>query len=292
MREMIDEVIRLVEESMDGVVVEARKVTKNNSQVRMGICIHPEDGMVGTMYYIDQMVEEGWTEADIAGHISSMYQKHYDAGVETVKSYFVDYESVKGALGLQLVHRDKNGGILAGMPFKKFLDLAVIITAGIPIRGSGLARQAVAKVDNTLVKMWGKDAEEVYAQALENFRGEKTRIMEMGGLLAEAGYIPLLDGDGCPPMYIVTNQSGFYGASRLLDGGAIRELAGRIGADLAMLPSSIHEAIFIPLLEGADIQELSAIVQMVNSSDVIPEEVLSDHAYIYRLKTGWEYSGN
>lgn len=289
---MIDEVIRLVEEKLDGVVAEAKKVTKNNGQVQTGVCVRPEDGMVGTMYYIDQMVEEGWTEADIAEHISSMYQKHYDVGVETVKSYFVDYESVKGALGLQLVHREKNAEMLAGMPFKKFLDLAVIITAGVPMRGSGLAGQASVKVDNTLVKMWGKDAEEVYAQALENFRGEKTRIMEMGSLLVEAGYIPVLDGDGCPPMYIVTNQSGIYGASRLLDGDAVRELAARVGADLAMLPSSIHEAIFIPLLEGADIQELSAIVRMVNSSDVVPEEVLSDHAYIYRLETGWEYGGN
>lgn len=292
MREIIDEVIRLLKDGMDGAVVEAHEVTKNNGQVRTGICIHPEDGMVGTMYYIDQMVEEGRTEADIAGHISSMYRKHYDTGVETVKSYFVDYESVKGALGLQLVHRDKNAGMLAGMSFKKFLDLAVIITAGVPMRGGGHAGRAAVKVDNALVKMWGRDAEEVYAKALENFRGEKTRIMEMGSLLAEAGYTPVLDGDGCPPMYIVTNQSGIYGASRLLDGDAVRGLAGRFGTDLAMLPSSIHEAIFIPLLEGADIQELSAIVQMVNSSDVVPEEVLSDHAYIYRLKTGWEYSEN
>ena len=248
--------------------------------------------MVGAMYYIDQMVEEGWTEADIAEHISSMYRKHYDAGVETVKSYFVDYGSVKEFLGLQLVHRDRNVGMLAGMPFKKFLDLAVIITAGIPMRGGSHAGRAAVKVDNTLVKMWGKDAEEVYAQALENFRGEKTRVMEMGSLLAEAGYMPALDGEGCPPMYIMTSQDGLHGASRLLDGDAVRGLAGRLGTDLAMLPSSIHEAIFIPLLEGADIQELSAIVQMVNSSDVVPEEVLSDHAYIYRLKTGWEYSEN
>ena len=145
MREMIDEVIRLLEDRMDGVVIETRKVTKNNNQVRMGVCVRPEDGMVGTMYYIDQMVEEGRTEADIAGHISSMYRKHYDTGVETVKSYFVDYESVKGALGLQLVHRDKNAGMLAGMSFKKFLDLAVIITAGVPMRGGGKGGQCPCK---------------------------------------------------------------------------------------------------------------------------------------------------
>ena len=50
----------------------------------------------------------------------------------------------------------------------------------------------------------------------------------------------------------------------------------------AVLPSSIHEVIVIPM-ENANFSEedLTQMVQDVNGECVNAEEILSDHAYIY-----------
>lgn len=56
------------------------------------------------------------------------------------------------------------------------------------------------------------------------------------------------------------------------------------------IPSSIHEFLLLPLKEGAII--FSELVRSVNCEEVIPEEQLSDYAYILDFSDGekinWE----
>lgn len=84
-------------------------------------------------------------------------------------------------------------------------------------------------------------------------------------------------GNGCYPV-IVTNRSGIYGAASVL---AIAEQAEeQIGA-FYMLPSSVHEVILLPESMGVSYEEAALMVQEVNSSEVGPEDFLSDTVYRY-----------
>ena len=48
-----------------------------------------------------------------------------------------------------------------------------------------------------------------------------------------------------------------------------------------MIPSSVHEMIIVPMTESITRKELDQMVKEVNENVVDPEEILSDHVYIY-----------
>ena len=59
----------------------------------------------------------------------------------------------------------------------------------------------------------------------------------------------------------------------------------RLGSDLYILPSTIHELLAVPSDIG-DPQELRMMVAAVNENDVPKEELLSDNVYYYDRTTG------
>jgi len=81
--------------------------------------------------------------------------------------------------------------------------------------------------------------------------------------------------------YIMTNKYQINGASVLLYHGLLDGLAEKLGTDLYVIPSSIHEFLILPVLPGTCIQDLNAMIHEVNSTQVEEEEILSDHAYFY-----------
>ena len=52
-------------------------------------------------------------------------------------------------------------------------------------------------------------------------------------------------------------------------------------SDFYILPSSVHEVILVPTTSKKDLQKMSDMVESVNTSTLLPEEILSDHAYYY-----------
>ena len=61
----------------------------------------------------------------------------------------------------------------------------------------------------------------------------------------------------------------------------LKEFAEEMGHDLYIIPSSIHETILLPML-GDDWEALSQMVKEVNATQLAPEEILSDHVYLYK----------
>ena len=82
-------------------------------------------------------------------------------------------------------------------------------------------------------------------------------------------------------MYVLTNQNKLNGASCILYEHLLELFADRLGADLYILPSSVHEVILIPATSDTSFAELSRMVKEVNETQVSPEEILSDHVYYF-----------
>ena len=83
------------------------------------------------------------------------------------------------------------------------------------------------------------------------------------------------------PMIVATNEGKVHGAIAMKASEKLAEVADRYQSDLAILPSSIHEILLIPVKENTNFIELDAMVQDVNETQVSPEEVLGFHAYRY-----------
>jgi len=88
------------------------------------------------------------------------------------------------------------------------------------------------------------------------------------------------------PMYVVSNTQRIYGAAVILYEGVLEAFAKKIGGDFYILPSSIHETLFIPANTGIEQEELLKMVREVNEKEVSPDEELSDHVYRYHQAEG------
>lgn len=64
------------------------------------------------------------------------------------------------------------------------------------------------------------------------------------------------------------------------------QLAGKLQDNLVILPSSIHEVIILPEREAPSEGEAAAMVREVNDTELLPEEVLSNHVYRFDLEKG------
>ena len=81
-------------------------------------------------------------------------------------------------------------------------------------------------------------------------------------------------------MYVVSNKNCVNGAINAFKEDVLTDLANKIGSDLYIIPSSIHECIIISTDFG-DPDEASEMIHFVNADFVQEEEQLSDHVYIF-----------
>ena len=85
-------------------------------------------------------------------------------------------------------------------------------------------------------------------------------------------------------IYVATNTKKLYGAAVMLYDGLLKKIGEYIG-DFYILPSSVHELLFIKKLDIIKPADLSKMVCEVNTAEVTPQDVLSDNVYLYDTKS-------
>lgn len=85
--------------------------------------------------------------------------------------------------------------------------------------------------------------------------------------------------------YVFSNKNKVHGAIAMCDTEMLSRIAERYNTDLAILPSSIHECIVMPVDVTTNFSKLNTMVSEVNETQVEPEEQLSDHAYRFNRET-------
>lgn len=87
-------------------------------------------------------------------------------------------------------------------------------------------------------------------------------------------------------IYVVTHEGRVYGAVAALYKGVLNQLAEKLGSDLIIIPSSVHEVLVLPKDESYRSAEIwNRMVREVNETQLEGEEVLSDHIYLYCKET-------
>lgn len=81
-------------------------------------------------------------------------------------------------------------------------------------------------------------------------------------------------------MYVITNSAGINGAASMLYENVLHALAEKLGTDLYILPSSVHEVIAVSA-ELEEPNELAQIVAEINMSQVELADRLSNQVYHY-----------
>ena len=87
------------------------------------------------------------------------------------------------------------------------------------------------------------------------------------------------DNDGS--MFVLTNESGIFGASALFYPGVIDRISEILGVGFYILPSSVHEVIILPDVGNHNVGDLKQMVMQANRTVVEPKDVLSDNVWYY-----------
>ena len=93
-------------------------------------------------------------------------------------------------------------------------------------------------------------------------------------------------------IYALTNDKMSFGSGMICVDSIFRKVVERIGCDFYILPSSVHELLFVPVNnfdEGESTEEIEnyllSMVWEVNHTQVEPNERLSNHVYFVDSKS-------
>lgn len=194
-----------------------------------------------------------------------------------------DYSSAESTICYRLVNMDKVRRW--PVPYMPFLDLAAIFY--VPFMEDDNWFSTVT-VTESLMHRWGiSDTGILYASAHRNTCGLfPAKMVPMAKLLNSL--LPEQDEAytaGALPMFVVTNSTGLHGASVILYDGLLKASANVFRDDLFILPSSIHETLFLPASACSCTDSLKEMVMSVNKSDLDEDDVLSNSVYYYDRKT-------
>lgn len=274
-----------------------QSVNKNNGLVLTGITILRKDCNIAPTIYLNQAFEqyqEGRTLESICREFIRVYEEHK---VETDfdVSCVTDFSKIQNRICYKLINAEKNEVLLTDAPHILLEDLAVIfyILVSSDAEGTG-----TVTIRNNMLELWNVNADTLYELALVNtqrlFRGtvqSMANVMmdilskQMDEESAMEFFDMMVGEDDVIPMYVCTNTMKLNGAGVILYNGLLQEFADRVGSDVFILPSSIHETLLIPANADMDAEYLRDMVRTVNRTEVAPDEILSDSVYRYNRLT-------
>ncbi len=273
--------------------VSVQEVNKNNGKVLHGLTIQTKDSRVSPTIYLESFYEnykEQGMEIDVAlERIAQIEMEHASPakGLESVADNFRDPDFIRSHVVMALVNAEKNAEMLENVPHRMTEDLAVVYK--VYLGGSEESVGTILITDKHM-EQWDISVDELHQCAMKNSNELlPAQVMGMGELIRE------MMGDWAEDiapeigpnekMYVISNQRKMNGAATLVYSDALEKLSEKIGCDLYILPSSIHETIAVPCEPGIDVHDLTSMVREVNQMQVAIEDQLSDNVYKYDAKT-------
>ena len=284
-----------------GILYDVRlmKVIKNNNRCLLGLCIRCVGSHVAPTIYLNDYYREYEEEEDFTGIVKEILQvyRNSNKGLPVIKDDFT-WEGIRQNVILRLINYDKNKELLQGVPHKRvYGDLAITFHV---LVGSDKEGVQTYRINHELFYSLGIDIEMLYESALTNVMSYfPTSIRNLNEIITSMIASEEMDNDeyaelfdttvpeeGRGIMYVISNSIGVYGATTMIYTDIIKEFADTMGADLYILPSSLHEIILV-LDYGCSYRgfELQRMVIDVNRTVLQNEDILSDSVYKYYRAT-------
>ena len=290
MEQLIEELNRYF--SPEQYQLEGSVLLKNNDTKRYAILLKKIEGTVSPTIYLDNFYSEfehgRTTISETASHIYEQMHDFEDK-IEAYQEFSVELSDCSNKITYRLVSKERNKQFLESVPHLPFLNMAVVFYIIHHVSKEGMESICVT---NELAGKWGLSAKSLYIIAEKNTpillppvidTMEHTLELLMGEI--NCAIEPAGDSNKPIPMHIMTNKYQINGASVLLYNGLLDGLAEKLGTDLYVIPSSIHELIIMPAEDGSlSLSKLSDMVKEINENHVKEEEILSDCAYYYDHK--------
>ncbi len=240
-------------------------VLKTNGVNTKCIIFRPDGENVAPSVNLSQF--SGSDPFEIIRHIAGAINEALGCGPSTKDvGNLSDTEYIKKNARIRIVNMVSNKEFLSDIPYKNIWgDLAAYVTVAVAIDGTGEGSYAF---NNKIMQASGVSFDEIYDIALSNNR-EDICVRSMGEIFGMLGMGEL------DFMKVISNSSGYYGASALL--GHEKEYDG-----FYVIPASVHELILLPkaAVDPMQAMGLGNMIRDVNCSTLEDVDILSDHPYL------------
>ena len=285
---------RFFPESFQERKVEIREVLKNNNIKLQGVYLSGSPSYTSVpLLYLEsyyQELENGKKLEDVWQNIARDYQKCQETAItiDGISSKEWDYETIKKGLTVYVRNAQENVDFLADCPHEIREDLALVYGFHVLVDGE---KDGSAIINYDRLKWLGVSEEQLKQDAWENMKQSNPPcFLDLHDMLAKmyfdepgdvkAGSLEHLeDVDPNAMMYVLTNSNQVNGAVYMCDEEVMSLIAEKLGSDLIVIPSSIHETIILKETENMSVRELNAMVEAVNAEAVNPQERLGNFVY-------------
>lgn len=159
--------------------------------------------------------------------------------------------------------------------------LNLVVTYAVPVQGMPGGGAGSFKIQENLLRSAGIDKEELHKAALKNME-EKITTMKLSDMTRHL--MPMMEAPNEDvPLYVTTSSDNMYGAAAILTDKfqqKLQQMQDVTQKPIVVLPSSIHEVITTPLEPGLSNEMLQMVID-INTTEVQPQERLSDCIYIF-----------
>ena len=282
--EFLNTVCDYINESCDELHVRIHSATKNNGVKLCGLSFSKEGYNASPTIYMENYYADylnGDDIYEIGDRLIRLYHEN-DLAVRLDMSFFDDFESVKDRLFIKLVNRMANSDFLEEVPYEEYLDLAIVAYVRIYDKKIG---NGIIMVRNEHCDMWGVDPETVLYTAKKNTHDHDgftiRHIMDVLASMGNQAAAESCENREDFPMYVATNRKMQNGAAVLTMKDKLREFGEMIGGEYYIIPSSVHELILLRRGTTDGSCDINRMIREVNETQLGPDDVLSDHAYLY-----------
>ena len=195
--------------------------------------------------------------------------------------FITNYDEVKKRLSIRLNNKERLLTSRPGAVYEPFLDFAV--TCHIDVSDL-LGTPATCMVKKGLMGYIGVGPERLFADAKANSMKTRQGItMPIEDYIGGMGFM-CMEGEPEHKLMIATTEGLMYGAGVILYPGFLERISG--GKRLFLIPSSVHEWLYLEDNGEFTGAELTDLLRVVNRDVVAEDEVLGDQIYYYDGEKG------
>lgn len=275
-------------ENYQGMEVRIDPVEKVNRKLDgLSLLSKDEKTMISPTLYINDMYERYSKTGDLQETLREAAEA-MDAVFREAEVPPLDINTAKDNIIFQLVNTMQNEDMLENLPHREFQDLSIIYRWVVGVGQQGLSSVVI---NHNVAESLGMGEEQLFKAAAENTRrilppvvqsmNEVMRDMFMAdGMPKELAGLMIGEQEPERTMWVISNERKIEGAASMLYEDKLHNLAEKVGTDLYILPSSVHEVIAVSV-EMGEPEELAQMVAEINMDQVDLSERLSNQVYHY-----------
>ena len=276
-------------ESLAGSKVEMHSVEKVNGPIdEIAIIPQKESGQaVHSMLNVGALYDEYQRIGDVGAIMEQTVERLLENDANIPANVMEVIDGGRDKIIMMLINTEQNKQLLEKLPHRDIFDLSIVYRLAVDVNQNGMQS---CLVDYKLAEKYGMDEQALY-QAAKAYTKEVLPpvVKDMNEVMRD-----MLKKDGMPDeiieecipnapsglMYVISNSIGVNGAVSMLYEDELQKLAEKLGSDLYILPSSLHEVIAVPSHLG-ELEQLAEMVHQVNMTTVDLKDRLSNQVYHY-----------